>query len=78
MGFCICNMLIRSHGMYCFLSMMRCAVDFSDSDLILFDDPLSAVDAHVGQHIFQKCFRGCLRGKTMLFVTHQLQVSSCV
>ena len=46
----------------------------SDSDIILLDDPLSAVDAHVGQHIFSNCLKGFLQGKTILFVTHQLQV----
>jgi ATP-binding cassette subfamily C (CFTR/MRP) protein 1 len=29
---------------------------YSRSDIYLFDDPLSAVDAHVGSHIFQKVF----------------------
>jgi ABC-type multidrug transport system fused ATPase/permease subunit len=27
---------------------------YSNSDIYLFDDPLSAVDAHVGKHIFEK------------------------
>ena len=27
---------------------------YADSDIYLFDDPLSACDAHVGRHIFEK------------------------
>jgi len=46
----------------------------SDTELVLLDDPLSAVDAHVGQHIFTHCITGLLKSKTVLFVTHQLQV----
>jgi len=47
---------------------------FSNSDIVLLDDPLSAVDAHVGQHIFTNCIKGLLKDKTVVFVTHQLQV----
>lgn len=47
---------------------------YADRDIYLLDDPLSAVDAHVGAHIFNKCIKTALRGKTVLFVTHQLQV----
>jgi ABC-type multidrug transport system fused ATPase/permease subunit len=38
---------------------------YNDSDIYLFDDPLSAVDAHVGKHIFDKVVgpNGCLVGK---------------
>ncbi|XP_038050343.1 multidrug resistance-associated protein 5-like isoform X2 [Patiria miniata] len=46
---------------------------YSDRDIYLLDDPLSAVDAHVGKHIFTHCIRDALRGKTVLFVSHQLQ-----
>ncbi|XP_038050028.1 multidrug resistance-associated protein 5-like [Patiria miniata] len=46
---------------------------YSDRDIYLLDDPLSAVDAHVGKHIFEECISGALRGKTVMFVTHQLQ-----
>jgi ABC-type multidrug transport system fused ATPase/permease subunit len=37
------------------------------------DDPLSAVDAHVGKAIFDNCVSGELAGKTRVLVTHQLQ-----
>uniref|UniRef100_H2ZGG5 Uncharacterized protein n=1 Tax=Ciona savignyi TaxID=51511 RepID=H2ZGG5_CIOSA len=48
---------------------------YSDRDLYLLDDPLSAVDAHVGKHIFFEAIFTFLksRGKTILFVTHQTQ-----
>eukprot|EP00043_Microstomoeca_roanoka_P008172 m.78868 g.78868 ORF g.78868 m.78868 type:complete len:1323 (+) comp14131_c0_seq1:57-4025(+) len=46
---------------------------YADRDIYLLDDPLSAVDANVGQSIFDKCVKGMLSGKTILLVTHQLQ-----
>eukprot|EP00058_Branchiostoma_floridae_P018052 XP_002603541.1 hypothetical protein BRAFLDRAFT_280495 [Branchiostoma floridae] len=46
---------------------------YSNRDIYLLDDPLSAVDAHVGQHIFHHCIMGALKDKTVVFVTHQLQ-----
>jgi ABC-type glutathione transport system ATPase component len=39
----------------------------------MFDDPLSAVDAHVARHIFSKCFTQFLAGKTRVLCTNQLQ-----
>ncbi|KAI0382123.1 P-loop containing nucleoside triphosphate hydrolase protein [Hypomontagnella monticulosa] len=44
---------------------------YADSDLILLDDPLSAVDSHVGQHLFKEAICGVLKGKTRILVTHQ-------
>ena len=44
-------------------------------ELYLLDDPLSAVDAHVGKHIFENYIKKQLHGKTCIFVTHQLQVN---
>jgi hypothetical protein len=38
------------------------------------DDPLSAVDAHVGRHIMDNAICGLLKGKARILVTHQLHV----
>ncbi|OQV12310.1 Multidrug resistance-associated protein 1 [Hypsibius exemplaris] len=45
---------------------------YSNSDVYIFDDPLSAVDAHVGKHIFENVIgpSGMLHGKTRILVTH--------
>ena len=47
---------------------------YNDADIYLLDDPLSAVDAHVGKHIFEKIIgpEGVLKNKTRLLVTHSL------
>ncbi|XP_052214648.1 ATP-binding cassette sub-family C member 5-like isoform X1 [Dreissena polymorpha] len=51
---------------------------YSNKAVYLLDDPLSAVDIHIGRHIFSQCIRKLLKGKTVLFVTHQLQyLSEC-
>ncbi|XP_035692368.1 multidrug resistance-associated protein 5-like isoform X1 [Branchiostoma floridae] len=51
---------------------------YADRDIYLLDDPLSAVDAHVGKHIFNNYVKKELKDKTVLFVTHQLQyLSDC-
>jgi ATP-binding cassette, subfamily C (CFTR/MRP), member 1 len=47
---------------------------YSDADIYLLDDPLSAVDAHVGYHLMDQCICRLLAGKTRILVTHQLQV----
>uniref|UniRef100_A0A182JFG2 Uncharacterized protein n=1 Tax=Anopheles atroparvus TaxID=41427 RepID=A0A182JFG2_ANOAO len=43
------------------------------AEVYLLDDPLSAVDSHVGRHLFDHCMRDYLRGKIVILVTHQLQ-----
>ncbi|XP_070469716.1 ATP-binding cassette sub-family C member 12 isoform X8 [Equus przewalskii] len=48
---------------------------YSNHEIYLLDDPLSAVDAHVGKHVFEECIKKTLRGKTIVLVTHQLQVT---
>jgi ATP-binding cassette subfamily C (CFTR/MRP) protein 5 len=37
---------------------------YTNADIYLLDDPLSAVDAHVGQFLFHEGIRNGLRGKT--------------
>ena len=41
--------------------------------MVLLDDVLSALDAHVGKQIFEAVIAGALRRSTRLLVTHQLQ-----
>uniref|UniRef100_A0A671QU37 Canalicular multispecific organic anion transporter 2-like n=1 Tax=Sinocyclocheilus anshuiensis TaxID=1608454 RepID=A0A671QU37_9TELE len=45
---------------------------YSEADVYLLDDPLSAVDAHVAKHIFDNVIgpEGALKGKTRILVTH--------
>lgn len=40
---------------------------------MLLDDPLSAVDSHVGKHLFQKAVRGYLLDKLVILTANQLQ-----
>lgn len=40
--------------------------------MILLDDPLSAVDAHVGQHLWAECICGILSQNTRVLVTHHM------
>ena len=49
---------------------------YFDSDIVLMDDPLSAVDAHVGRHIFDNAICGLLKDKCRVLATHQLHILS--
>lgn len=46
---------------------------YRKADIYLLDDPLSAVDTHVGKHIFENCILDFLKDKICLLVTHQEQ-----
>lgn len=55
-----------------------CRAIYCDSDIVIFDDPLSALDAHVGKAVFQNVMQGCLAGRTRILVTHALHfLPSC-
>eukprot|EP00300_Choanocystis_sp_HF-7_P014604 c18745_g1_i2.p1 GENE.c18745_g1_i2~~c18745_g1_i2.p1 ORF type:complete len:1536 (+),score=408.64 c18745_g1_i2:44-4651(+) len=49
---------------------------YSNADVIILDDVLSAVDVHVGQHIVQHCLLKLLKKKTRILATHQTQFLS--
>ena len=46
---------------------------YSNADIYLLDDPLSAVDTKVGHHIFETCISELLHDKTRLMTTHNIQ-----
>ncbi|KAL6101831.1 abcc2 [Pungitius sinensis] len=52
------------------VSLARAA--YSQADIYLLDDPLSAVDSHVGKHLFDEVIgpNGILKEKTRILVTH--------
>ncbi|KAF5275656.1 hypothetical protein FQA39_LY06768 [Lamprigera yunnana] len=45
---------------------------YHKADIYLMDDPLSAVDTHVGKHLYEECINGFLANKTRILVTHQV------
>lgn len=47
---------------------------YSDSDIYLIDDALSALDAYVGKKVMDEVFKGDLGDKTRVMVTHYLHL----
>nr|XP_050849545.1 ATP-binding cassette sub-family C member 5-like isoform X3 [Vespula vulgaris] len=50
---------------------------YANRDIYCLDDPLSAVDTHVGHYIFKKLILDALKEKTVILVTHQIQFLEC-
>ena len=59
----------------CILPRQLARAVYADRDILVADDPLSAVDVHVGRHLWSQCIMGqfVARGRTVLIATHQLQ-----
>ncbi|KAF8907317.1 ABC transporter [Gymnopilus junonius] len=49
-----------------------CRAIYCDTEIQIFDDPLSALDAHVGKAVFHNVLQNTLSGKTRILVTHAL------
>ena len=52
------------------VSLARCV--YANTDVVMLDDPLSAVDSHVGAKIFEQCIQDAMADKTRLVVTNAL------
>lgn len=46
---------------------------YRKADIYLLDDPLSAVDSHVGRHLFNECIKKVSETKITILITHQIQ-----
>ena len=46
---------------------------YSDKDIYMLDDILSAVDVHVGEFLIRETLRGYLHGKTIVMPTHAVK-----
>lgn len=51
---------------------------YANADVYIFDDPLSALDAHVARQVFETCVHEELGNKTRVLVTNQLHFLSQV
>lgn len=47
---------------------------YSDSDIYIIDDAMSALDSNVGKSIMENVFNGILKSKTKVMVTHKLEL----
>lgn len=45
---------------------------YQQADVVLLDDPISALDADVRKKVFKHVFQGVLKDKTRILVTHAI------
>lgn len=45
---------------------------YADADVVIMDDPLSAVDSHVGRGLLEECILEALKDKTVILATNAL------
>jgi ATP-binding cassette, subfamily C (CFTR/MRP), member 4 len=45
---------------------------YADTDILLLDDPISALDAKVGKKVFEQVLRGMCKNKTIVLATHAI------
>lgn len=61
-----------SGGQKARVALARAVFSTQPGGLVLLDDPLAAVDAHVGAHIFNRCVVEALAKTTRILVTNQI------
>ncbi|KAF7321911.1 ATP-binding cassette transporter [Mycena kentingensis (nom. inval.)] len=50
---------------------------YSDTQIVLLDDVLAALDVHTARHIVEKCLKGdLLKNRTVILVTHNIALTS--
>ena len=49
---------------------------YADADIVLLDDPLSALDVNVAKTLYENVIEGLLKGKAVLMVTNNWQLAS--
>ncbi|CAH1788032.1 unnamed protein product [Owenia fusiformis] len=49
---------------------------YANRDVYVLDDPLSALDTTVAEHVYEKCIRQALAEKTVILVSHNMEVLS--
>ncbi|EWZ36752.1 uncharacterized protein FOBCDRAFT_273756 [Fusarium oxysporum Fo47] len=64
------------HHQQLYSNVVHASAIYSDAGIVLLDDPLSAVDAHVGTHIFNEAICGLLKDKCRFLATHHLHLLS--
>ena len=62
--------VVLSGGQQARISLARAV--YANADVYILDDPLSAVDAKVGEHIFRKCICEYLSSKTRILVSNEV------
>lgn len=65
-----------SGGQKARIALARAVFASTPGGVVILDDPLAAVDAHVGRHLFEECICKALHRTSRLLVTNQLHFLS--
>ncbi|KAG4076847.1 hypothetical protein HA402_006557, partial [Bradysia odoriphaga] len=66
--------MVLSGGQKARINLARAV--YRNADIYLLDDPLSAVDVRVAKRLYENCICGTLKSKTVVLVTHNLNLLS--
>ena len=63
-----------SHGQKARVALARAV--YKRPDVLIMDDPISALDSHVRQAVSEMVFTGLMKDKTRILVTHDVDFIS--